>query len=508
MATKEERLKQINSELQKIEIEQFQAGDFEDVPQLDEAEFEARDETLADSVAAEPVAPAGAFERFAQGARAGFRREEAGGTIAERVGEFTGRFGLPVAGSLALGAAAVPLAAGAAAAGGFAAGATGLSMAAGAAGLGAGGGEAFGQIGARLFGGQAPETPGQAAKEIGLTGLEGAASELGVGLAGKVVKGLLPTMSQVFLKMPAESIKRAIKNPKLMPVMGNAARLEVEKTGISVLRKLQKSMEQARDVAGKKVDQALAKFQRRVRGERVVDLTAMADEADAIINQASFNEPVIAELVKGGDLKKMQKLIKVIRKNPTLDPVGAISLRRQLDDLIAFKKGGVKVVSSDLGERTVRSMAARLRQSIKEAADQFGFPDLEDANFAFARIANTFDEVSAEIGTKTLSTRDLLGRLNKITTAFNRGGVSAEILGDFASKVPGGFRLINELLDSVASRAFTELPVGTPSSAVKDFIKLVGAPANVGRVSRGALAISPTVRGITRPAVIGALPRE
>jgi len=476
----------------KKELIEIQDGPIRESP-TDISQEDLTKEVLTLEPKVEFVDEPGVLERFAGGARAGFRREEVGGTIAERLGGFAGRFGPPIAGSLALGAAT---------------GGTALVPLAGAAALGAAGGEAFGQLGARAAGGQPPETPLEAAKEIATTGLEGAASELGLGLGIKAIKKTLPIVSQALLKTPFESIKRAIKRPELVPLGGNSARAEVEKQGIGLLRSLQETIEQARRGAGQKVDNALARFQRRVRGERIIDLSTMADEAEELFRQSSLSEPSVAQLTTSSEINKITKLIETIRKNPKIDPRGAINLRRQLDDLVSFKRGGVKAISSDLGERTIKNMGSNLRKAIGDSAERVGFDDLAEANFNFSKIANTFDEVGQEIGTKDLSQRSLLGRLNRLTSSFNRGGLSREILENLASQIPGGFKTTNKLLDSLAARAFTELPVGTPSGMVKDLIRILASPTNIGRGIRAGSEISPIVRGTTRAAAIGAIPRQ
>lgn len=422
--------------------------------------------------AAESMAtPGSAPAEFATGVARGVTRQapEMGASSERQLGETIGRPALPIAAAIGAGALS-----------------GGLSLPATAAmvGLGAGGGEAASQLAARATGGEAPKTSGEAAGAIAKTGLEVAAVELGLGAGALAAKSLAPTAFQVFSKIPAESMKRAIKNPDIVMV-GPGAQVKVEIKAAKALRDAQRAMENLRATKGQAVDRALTELGVATKNQAVVDVAKVSKAAKTVLEDASAGDAAIAKTL-GGEMKKIRGVLKALDSKQAYTAKDAVNLRRRLDDMIKFKRGGMAEVSSDVGQRTVREMAAALRQSIDEAADAAGQVALKEANRDFSQFVRAYDEVGAEIATKEVTPAALIKQVRKVAAKFNAGPTEARGLESVAGKIPGVSGQMNRLLDLVAARELTKLPRSTPSSSLKDLLLFISAPQAVGAGVKGA----------------------
>lgn len=424
-----------------------------------------------------------------RGVLTGLKREEVApdASMQEKAAGVAGRYGLPVAAALAAGAAApavIPASAGTLAALGAGAAMTGAGAAAGdLAGMGA----------SKALGGEAPETLGEAVTSAGKTGLETAAVELGLGGAAAALKAVAPTAFQVFSKINAESLKRAIKNPDAV-VIGPGAETKVTIQAAKALRDTQRVIERVRVEKGEAVGKALDGFQAAVKGRPVVNASVAADAAEAAILDATQASSAIEAAIPGAELRRVNKIVSEIRKSPQMSPLEANRLRKAIDDLTKFRKGGVPPVSSAAGQRAVKELGAGLRQAIDEAATAANYSALRQANADFSKYAGLYDEVSAAIGTKEITPAALIKKVKQIGSTFNAGPTEARALEKLAENIPEASAGMNRLLDLIAARELTKLPRSTPSSVFKDAVLFLTAPQAVGAGVKAAPALAPVGR--------------
>jgi len=395
----------------------------------------------------------------ARGFTSGIKRQDPAPGFASGIGHAVGRYGLPVAGTIAAGALT---------------GGAGLIPAAAAAGIGGAAGEAYGQLASRTLGGESPETATKAATGIVKTGMGNALMQLGMGVGGKLIETMYPVIAQTFLKLPAESIKRAIKNPEIVPMRGSFAKADVERRGVNALRELQKGIDNARKVSGENVDDALKTLMQKTKGDPVVDMTDVASAADEALQSMGRGDVMIDEAVKS-DFGKIKALVDAIRSKPIVDANTAVLRRRTLDNLVAYNKFGIREIGSKPAENVVKGMAHEMRTAIDKAADSVGYAGLKKANNEHWTTMNLVEEFGGLFRTKTPNQMDLLKRFANLTNRFNQGGLSTEIISETGKKFPAVAKQADTLLDSMAARAFTEIP-STPSGSTKDMLMFVGRP--------------------------------
>ena len=330
-------------------------------------------------------------------------------------------------------------------------------------------------------------------------GLENALMDLGIGGTFKVARAAIPVAAQVFAKVPSESVKRALENPALLKLSGNA-KLVVENRGVVAIDKIQAAIEAARRRSGIKVEGALRGLERKTGGKPIIDL---GDAVEAGLTEFSGRggfDPVTGELLKE-ESAFLAKLLDQLPKDGKITARQAVNLRRQLDDLITYKAGGVQKVSSDAGEAVVRSMANRLRQSIGEAADAAGFPALKKANAEHSKMADLYEEMAEIFRTPSNSRKAKAQRFDLASKMFYAGGIRKDILDEAARTIPHGQEAVKELLDAAAARSFTEIPTTAPSNMLFNLFRIIGAPRALGAGIRSG-GVS---EGAARAAGIGAV---
>jgi hypothetical protein len=382
-----------------------------------------------------------------------------------------------------------PAAAGALAAGALTGGA-GLIPGALAVGAGAMGGEGLRQ---------ALSDDDVSGEKMVQRGLEYALMDLGVGSAFKLVKAALPMASQIFAKVPSESVKRAIENPKILMLKGDA-KLAVESKGVAALDKVQSAVELARHRSGVKVDGALRGLEKITGGRPVVNLNPMLESGlEQLTNRGAFDQT--SGVLMKREVALVEKIMDRVPDNGAVSAREAVNLRRQLDDLITYKAGGVQKVSSDAGEAVVRSMANRLRQAIGEAAEAVGFPALSKANAEHSRMASLYEEMGEVFKTASDSTLARADRFDRAANLFYKGGIRKNVLDEAAGKIPYGREAVNELLDAAAAKSFTEIPSTAPSSLLFNLFRMVGSPRAIGAgIKSGGIS-----EGAARAAGMGAV---
>src|SRR3990167_41319 len=139
---------------------------------------------------------------------------------------------------IALGIAAAPATAG-----------MSLPAAIATSGLVGGGVEAFRQLIDRARGRGGPDTPTEAAKQIGISALASAAPEAAIGGAIRGIKKALPFVAQIGAGQSAELVKKGIKSPGDIPV--GIPLIKVESSVIESLRRIQNKAEVFRKQLGK-----------------------------------------------------------------------------------------------------------------------------------------------------------------------------------------------------------------------------------------------------------------
>lgn len=370
-----------------------------------------------------------------------------------------------------------PAAGGALAAGAMLPAAAPLALAAGAVGLGAGAGEAYGQIASRALGGEAPETSGEAAKAIGETGLTAAATELGVGALLKGVAKAAPRFVSAFKTFPKEGMKRVLTRPDdVLDVIHGAKEPQVaaEQAGIKALREVQNGLTLARSQAGKKVEQALGKFQAVTKGQPIIDgFEVSASGAEALAARTT-DDGISA--ITDAEVSKIGKLISDLDRQGPMSARDAVIWRQKLDALIDYRRGSVPEITSGQGQGIISQMAKALRDQIGKAAESAGFDELAKANAEFSQVARAYDAYRPAFSTKTGLGGEAVRRLEALERSFNKGGVPQADFTEIGKSVPILQGPVDKLLDAVVARRLTLESGGSPSGIPMTAIRFLAGP--------------------------------
>lgn len=438
-----------------------------------------------------PISPLGGAIQAAQDApslaRGLVRRDEApDASMREKVSNVVGKTAGPVLGA----AVAAP----AAAAAGL-----GALGAAGATATVAAGGEALQQIGSRFSGGEQLES-GEAAKKIGIAGATqfgGELAVLGLGKLAMKAPGGVESISRDMADISVESFKRVVSRARDSQVIRrflgapSEARTQAVGEGIAALRDVQKTAETARKMAGGKVENALRGLASKTGDAPIAQVDDMIGEARAAMQDLGLNPDAPT-----GVTKQLIKLLEDSGATASDSVLGVqssgkvtisqlVKLRRNVDKLVDFSKGGVLAPNSDPGNLVARRVAAALRDRIGQVAEQAGDKALLAANNEFKNTVAAYDEIGDLFGTKTLRPKDMLTRFNKVVSSLNKGDMSAEQLKQAGSRIPGFEKVLGDkvdrLLDAAAVRAFLVEPAKSPSSIMLRTIRGLATPQNVGR---------------------------
>lgn len=329
------------------------------------------------------------------------------------------------------------------------------------------------------------ETIREAAQEEGFEGetiirrgMEIALTDLGVSAGVGAVRGVLPIAAQVFLKTPAESIKRAFKKPQLI-MLGQKAKANIQRIGARAIDEVQTAVESTRKTAGEAVDAALAALDRSTGGKRIINAEEVIADGMDVLNKSGAFDPLAGTQLES-EVKFLEGLIDKMPAGGRITAVEAVNLRRRLDDLITFRPGGIVKVTSDVHERMAQAMAKKLKGSIDTAATVYGDDGLKDANSHFHRVATVYNEMGEIFRTSSDSMLQRLGKFDKASRMFYSGGLPQEILEEVATQIPIAKNAIEDLLDASAGMSFTEIPAGSPSSMLFNLFRLFSSPPAVG----------------------------
>ena len=374
---------------------------------------------------------------------------------------------------------------------GFMTGGMGFIPAVATQGLMGAGGEAGGQLLSRVLGGNAPDTMEGAARPMLGAAKAAAATEGVVGGGIRMAKAAVPAIGQVFANRSGKLIEKAVEKPSRVPV-GKSIEA-VEKEGVDALGKFQQAAIDRRKDLGKAVSSGVEGLQKATKGERVINLSSAAKKASAEIEEAATN-PVAGELVKS-ELKEVQTILANISKNPVHDVKTANAARDLIDDAISWKKGTVPKVQSEVGQRALRALRTEIKEQLNAAAKTAGDKNFLKSNDEFHEFAEYYDDVlQPQFGTRSKNPIDQMGRMDKLGSLYRKGGLRSTAIEDMG-RFPGGEGPMGDMVNNIIAREFTGLPIGTPSGALKDTVKMGMAPRILGRgIYHGAQATGP-VRG-------------
>lgn len=427
------------------------------------------------------------WKPLGQGLKEGALRQPVppGAPINERLGAGLTRYGPAVLGSAAAGMVAPESLLGSAA------------MQYAGTTLGEGAGLGF----SKAMGGQAPpaaQIPWQASK----TGLGAALVDLGVGIPAKFAS-MLPEIAQTFMRIPSEAIKRAVKNPDIIPTRGGLDQLAVETRGIQTLARIQDSIEGQRVALGGAVDRALEDLHVKTQGKKVFDVGPLADHIkDYMVAAKQVNDSTV-RAAASEDLKKILNIVQSMKESPMKSARAMVQIRRELDSLSEYTPAGLPKIGSDVGQVILKKLAGDFRGVINGASELVGAGKLTSANAAFHRFAQDYDEVRPFLGTKDQGRDALIKRFNSMEGYFNAGGVKQDILDELGRKFPAVGKDVEALQDHMAAHAFTKAPLPTVSGAGLNLIRLLGSPQAVGagiKTAAKAGAAKTIAKGVARGA--------
>lgn len=388
-----------------------------------------------------------------------------------------------------------PIAGAAIAAPAAAAAGLGALGAAAATGTVAAGGEALQQIASRKAGGEDLNS-GQAAKRIGIAGATqfgGELAVLGLGKLAMNAPGGVKSIARDLADMPTESVKRVIERARESKVIKSflgapsEARTQAVGEGMAALRKVQQGTEIARKMAGGQVENALKGLASKTGDAPIAQVDDIVGEARAAMQELGLNPDAAT-----GTSKQVLKLLQDVGASSPDAVMGAqtagkvsisklVALRRNVDKLVDFSRGGILNPNSDPGHLVARRVAAALRDRVGQVAAETGDKALLAANQNFRNTVGVYDEMQDLFGTKTLRPKDMLARFNKVVLALNKGDVSGQQLRDAAEKLPQLKPHVDTLLDAAAVRAFLVDPAKSPSSVTLRTLRGLATPQNVGR---------------------------
>lgn len=418
---------------------------------------------------------------FASGTASGLKREDSrtDGSASRKAGEIAGRIAPAVAGT----AVASALTGGA-----------GLIPAAMATGLGGAAGEAYGQLGARVLGGKAPQTSEAAAWGIGKAGAEALTSELAVGTGLRLGAATLKATSQGLVGISPRSMTRVIERYKDSPMIrrfvsaGPDAKAGVEREGINSLKRIQEGVERVRSMKGQAVDNALVGLSRTTQGQRVADVSGAIQATEDFLRQPGIDASKgvakeVANLLN--DLKSAAgsgaSIMGASGNVSALSVKDLIAFRRRVDRLGEFAKRAMGEADRDVGVAAAREMGAALRQSVADVATASKNTQLLKANADFSDFVRTYDELGDFFGSKSRDVKDMLLTLNKASRDFGAGGMTRETLLSAKDRLPFVAKDIDNLLDAVSVRAFTADPKYTPSGNIRALLRQLVTPQRSGQ---------------------------
>lgn len=408
--------------------------------------------------------------------------EEPGASVSAKLANTVGRAAPAVAGTAIAGALT---------------GGAGLIPAAAAAGLGAAAGEAYGQLGARALGGNAPETAQESAVNIGMAGAEGLASELAIAGGLKIGKKALEGVSQALVNVSPRALTRVFERYSESPIIkkfltaGPEGKAEVERQGVLALNRIQNGVERVRGMKGRAVENALNGLSKTTKGQPV----AIVDDAIAA-TEDFLRTPGID--VNKGTAREVSKLLEDLKSaasssNSIMGVSGQggqakltvkdlIAFRRRADKLGDYARKAMNEADRDVGIAAANTLGNSLRGSVDDVAKQFNNTQLLKANKDFSEFIGTYRNLDDFFGSKSKDTRDMLSTLNRASRDFGGGGMAQEALLKAKKDIPFAAKDIDHMLDAISVKAFTQDPKYTPSSTTRAFLRQLASPQRTAKV--------------------------
>lgn len=362
--------------------------------------------------------------------------------------------------------------------------------------LASGGGAAAGELAgmgiAKAAGGEAPETIGEAVSGAGKVGLVAALTDLGIAAPAKIAGVALTKISDNFLRVPAEFIKRAITrykiNPKIIPI-GRAEATIAEAEGVRKLMSVQRRVDGARRMAGEKVEAAIEGLAAKTKDQPVFDFSAVADRGRAAIDEIKGGDPAVLSAL-GPELKKIEGLINGIAAKPLRTAKEAIAVRRAIDSLTDFKRGAAREVSSEPGNEIMGQIGTAAREQIAETARAINYPALAKANEAFMRTINAIEPLRRAIASSRNDKISLTNTLKRFGEQYAQGAYRQAIIERTVRHVPEIQKPLDDLLDAVVRATLTGKGIFSPSGKGLNALRVIASPAYL----KGVMKFGPGVK--------------
>lgn len=348
---------------------------------------------------------------------------------------------LPVAGSLAAG---------------IASGGLSLPAQAAATGLAAAAGTAFSQA---QKGGESSIGSGLA--KTAETGLEAAATSLGVGLGVAGLAKAAPYAISYLSEVPVPVIKRVVERG--LKIIGVGSR-NAEVSGAIALKETQDAINAARTEAGIEVRDSLIGLHKAVKGQRVVDLTPVRDALQQTMAEAHAADPRVMAAGEDSVLGKLKAISKAIGDKPNASPAEAVAIRRKIDDFITWARKPLAEPISDLSQRSAKAMRTALAQSLDDAGKAANYTRLSDANAKFHAIDDAIDNAEVVFRTPNQSDYGLARRFVTLAKEWSRDGGQAQAIENVGKAIPQANGPIQRLIDNAAVR---EIVQAKPSNTLE-----------------------------------------
>ena len=397
-------------------------------------------------------------EKFALGAITGAKRQdtrqEAG--VSEQAGQLLGRYGLPIGAALgasALAPALLPAASGPDAT---------AVLSSAIQGAGTAAGEAAGVGLSKALGGEVPDTASEALGGAGKTGLTAAATDLGLSGAVGALKVVAPRFLQATGIIKTESLKKIIENSAKYLRGGKLTQSSAELRAAAALRNIQKAAETERGRLGKTVDNALESFNAQTKGAAIINTNKAAQKGLDVLAESSAGDDLL-DAVLAPERKKIEEIINVMSEKPLRSAKETVNLRRMVDNLTRFKRGGVAEVSSEQGQRALHAIGSGLREGIDEAAKTSGGKSLLEANAAASKFYRGYDGIRKEISTKNSQPGTLVDKIIQIAGRYNSGGVKKDLIANLGKVLPEAAHAVEDLIGYTTAREFIVGVKKTPS---------------------------------------------
>ena len=319
------------------------------------------------------------------------------------------------------------------------------------------------------------------------TGLEAAATSLGIGAGIKAVAKTAPYAISYLSEVPVPTIKRVIERG--LKIIGVGSR-EAEVGGAVALKETQDAIKAARSAAGVEVRDAAIGLHKQVKGARVVDLSKTRTALAQVMRDANATDPRIMAMGGDGLMTRLRGLASKIKDMPNASPIEAWKIRQSVDDFIEWTRGPLAEPVRDVSQRAAKAMRAAIAQSIDDAGVAAKYTKLSDANAAFSALDDAIDNSKIMFRTPDQSEYALGRRFVTLAKEWNRDGAQAQAIENIRSAIPGSAKSVDKLIDQAAIREIVQVK---PSNTLE-----------WGKLDRALRAMSKYLPAAARPARVAA----